>query len=78
VQTQGGNIRNYTEYLLCRAEQYGATKMDYVRTGEGRLKRLNIEKGLLREAESVQDQIKFLLRCEVCTHAVSTQDTSDT
>ncbi|KAF1974357.1 ANTH-domain-containing protein [Bimuria novae-zelandiae CBS 107.79] len=64
VQTQGQNIRNYAEYLLCRAEQYGATKMDYVRGGEGRLKRLNIEKGLLRETESVQDQIKFLLRCE--------------
>ncbi|KAJ4357505.1 uncharacterized protein N0V89_002081 [Didymosphaeria variabile] len=60
----GANIRNYAEYLLCRAEQYGATKMDYVRAGEGRLKRLNIEKGLLRETESVQDQIKFLLRCE--------------
>lgn len=65
VQTQGQNIRNYTEYLLCRAEQYGATKVDYVRSGEGRLKRLNIDKGLLRETESVQDQIKFLLRCEV-------------
>ncbi|KAF9735149.1 hypothetical protein PMIN06_001494 [Paraphaeosphaeria minitans] len=64
VQTQGGNIRNYAEYLLCRAEQYGATRMDYVRAGEGRLKRLNIEKGLLRETESVQDQIKFLLKCE--------------
>lgn len=65
VQTQGQNIRSYAEYLLCRAEQYGATKMDYVRGGEGRLKRLNIEKGLLRETESVQDQIKYLLRCEV-------------
>lgn len=43
--------------------------MDYVRAGEGRLKRLNIEKGLLRETESVQDQIKFLLKCEVCTIA---------
>ena len=43
--------------------------MDYVRAGEGRLKRLNIEKGLLRETESVQDQIKFLLRCEVCATA---------
>lgn len=69
VQTQGQNIRNYAEYLLCRAEQYGSTKIDYVRAGEGRLKRLNIEKGLLRETESVQDQIKFLLRCEVYAHA---------
>ena len=65
VQTQGQNIRNYAEYLLHRAEEYGTTKVDYVRGGEGRLKRLNIEKGLLRETESIQDQIKYLLRCEV-------------
>jgi hypothetical protein len=38
--------------------------VDYVRGGEGRLKRLNIEKGLLRETESVQNQIRYLLRCE--------------
>ena len=36
-----------------------------MRGGEGRLKRLPIEKGLLRETESVQDQIKALLRCDV-------------
>ncbi|KAJ4286081.1 hypothetical protein N0V90_013430 [Kalmusia sp. IMI 367209] len=29
VQTQGQNIRNYAEYLLHRAEEYGATKVDY-------------------------------------------------
>ena len=66
VQTQGRNIRTYAEYLLQRAIEYGATKVDYVRGGEGRLKRLNIEKGLLREAESVQSQIRYLLKCEVC------------
>lgn len=66
VQTQGHNIRTYSEYLLRRAVEYGSTKVDYVRGGEGRLKRLNIEKGLLRETESVQEQIKYLLRCEVC------------
>ncbi|KAF2786967.1 ANTH-domain-containing protein [Melanomma pulvis-pyrius CBS 109.77] len=64
VQTQGKNIRTYAEYLLQRAIEYGATRVDYVRGGEGRLKRLNIEKGLLREAESVQTQIRHLLRCE--------------
>jgi hypothetical protein len=65
VQTQGHNIRTYTEYLLRRAIEYGATRVDYVRGGEGRLKRLSIDKGLLREAESVQDQIRALLKCQV-------------
>ncbi|KAL5119545.1 hypothetical protein ACEQ8H_002610 [Pleosporales sp. CAS-2024a] len=64
VQTQGHNIRTYSEYLLRRAVEYGSTKVDYVRGGEGRLKRLTIEKGLLREAESVQEQIRYLLRCQ--------------
>jgi len=65
VQTQGHNIRTYSEYLLRRAIEYGATKVDYVRDGEGRLKRLSIDKGLLREAESVQEQIRYLLKCQV-------------
>lgn len=65
MQTQGHNIRTYTEYLLRRAIEYGATKVDYVRGGEGRLKRLTIDKGLLREAESVQEQIRYLLKCQV-------------
>lgn len=65
VQTQGHNIRTYTEYLLRRAIEYGATKVDYVRGGEGRLKRLTVEKGLLRECESVQEQIRYLLKCQV-------------
>lgn len=65
VQTQGHNIRTYSEYLLRRAIEYGTTKVDYVRDGEGRLKRLNIDKGLLREAESVQEQIRYLLKCQV-------------
>ena len=65
VQTQGHNIRTYSEYLLHRAIEYGTTRVDYVRGGEGRLKRLNIEKGLLRETESVQELIYHLLKCEV-------------
>ncbi|KAH4859976.1 hypothetical protein HBH70_012140 [Parastagonospora nodorum] len=64
VQTQGHNIQTYSDYLLRRAIEYGTTKVDYVRGGEGRLKRLTIDKGLLREAESVQDQIRYLLRCQ--------------
>ena len=65
VQTQGRNIRNYAEYLHQRAKSYGQTKLDYVRTGEGRLKKLSVEKGLLRETEIVQDQIRALIRCDV-------------
>jgi len=65
VQTQGHNIRAYSEYLLERAVAYGSTKMDYVRNGEGRLKRLTIDKGLLRETESVQEQVRALLKCDV-------------
>ncbi|KAF2203152.1 ANTH-domain-containing protein [Delitschia confertaspora ATCC 74209] len=65
VQTQGRNIKTYAEYLLRRAVEYGASRVDYVRGGEGRLKRLSVEKGLLRETESVQSQIRYLLRCEL-------------
>ncbi|KAF2752055.1 ANTH-domain-containing protein [Sporormia fimetaria CBS 119925] len=64
VQTQGHNIKTYSEYLLTRAKEYAATRVDYVRGGEGRLKKLNIEKGLLRETESIQNQIRYLLRCQ--------------
>jgi hypothetical protein len=51
--------------------------MDYVRGGEGRLKKLNVEKGLLREAESVQEQIRYLLKCQVqprCMEQTSSAD----
>ncbi|KAF2402879.1 ANTH-domain-containing protein [Trichodelitschia bisporula] len=68
VQTQGRNIRCYAEYLLQRAVSFGATKVDYVRHGEGRLKRLTVERGLLRETESVQEQIRALVRCDFFTH----------
>ncbi|KAI9656174.1 MAG: hypothetical protein M1821_004836 [Bathelium mastoideum] len=65
VQTQGRNIRTYAEYLHQRAKSYGQTKIDYVRSGEGRLKKLTVEKGLLRETETVQDQIRALIRCDL-------------
>jgi hypothetical protein len=77
VQTQGHNIRTYSEYLLRRAIEYGTTKVDYVRGGEGRLKRLTIEKGLLREAESVQEQIRCLLKCQVRTALPCEPTTAD-
>ena len=41
-------------------------RTDYVRDGaEGRLRKLSVEKGLLREVESIQLQIKALLKCAV-------------
>lgn len=76
VQTQGRNIRSYAEYLVQRASSFGATKIDHVRTGEGRLKRLSVEKGLLRETESVQDQIRALLRCDVSNLATGADSIS--
>ncbi|KAF2085144.1 ANTH-domain-containing protein [Saccharata proteae CBS 121410] len=68
VQTQGRAIRAYAEYLMQRAVSFGATRVDYVRSGEGRLKRLTVDKGLLRETEQVQDQIRALLHCDFLSH----------
>ncbi|WEW59652.1 hypothetical protein PRK78_005131 [Emydomyces testavorans] len=65
VQTQGGNIWRYSEYLRARSLAFSDTKTDYVRGGQGRLKKLTVEKGLLRETEIVQKQIRVLLRCDL-------------
>ena len=65
VQMQGQNIRKYCDYLVSRAAAFADTKTDYVRSGPGRMRRLTVEKGLLRETEIVQRQIKALLRCNV-------------
>lgn len=70
MQTQGHNIRRYTDYLVSRARAYEHCKIDHVRNGQGRMRRLTVEKGLLRETEVVQKQIKSLLRCEVSFHVV--------
>ncbi|KAJ6021782.1 hypothetical protein N7540_007286 [Penicillium herquei] len=67
AQSQGHNIRRYAEYLITRAKAFEATNTDYVRSGPGRLKRLSVEKGLLRETEFVQKQIRALLRCDLLT-----------
>ncbi|KAJ5172005.1 hypothetical protein N7492_004598 [Penicillium capsulatum] len=67
AQAQGRNIRRYAEYLIARAKAFDATKTDYVRSGPGRLKRLSVDKGLLRETEFVQKQIRALLRCDLLT-----------
>lgn len=52
-------------YLNARAEAYGEVRTDFVRSGEGRLRKLTVEKGLLREVECVQVQIRALLKCQV-------------
>ena len=65
VQIQGANIRHYYNYMLSRAKSYRDTRVDWVREGKGRLKRQTVEKGLLRETESVQKQIAALLKCDL-------------
>lgn len=65
VQTQGRNIRHYTNYLIERARAYKETKCDFVRDAENRLEKMNVEKGLLRETEIIQHQITALLKCDV-------------
>ncbi|KAJ5615664.1 hypothetical protein N7537_000778 [Penicillium hordei] len=67
AQSQGHNIRRYAEYLITRAKAFEACKTDHVRSGPGRLKRIGVEKGLLRETEIVQKQIRVLLRCDLLT-----------
>ncbi|KAJ6081703.1 hypothetical protein N7499_006577 [Penicillium canescens] len=67
AQSQGHNIRRYAEYLITRAKAFEASKTDHVRSGPGRLKRIGVEKGLLRETEIVQKQIRVLLRCDLLT-----------
>lgn len=65
VQTQGRNIRHYTNYLMERARAYRDTKCDFVRGAENRLEKMTVDKGLLRETEAVQHQITALLKCDV-------------
>ena len=65
VQTQGTNTRCYSDYLIERARAFRTTQTDYVRIGAGKLKNLSVDKGLLRETESVQDQIEALVKCDV-------------
>lgn len=48
-----------------RVRAYRDTKTDYVKSGTGKMRRLTVDKGLLRQTEIVQDQIEGLLRCDV-------------
>lgn len=65
AQTQGRNIRHYANYLAERARAFRDTRTDWVRAPESRLERLSVEKGLLRETETVQHQISALVKCDV-------------
>ncbi|KAM5456775.1 hypothetical protein MaudCBS49596_001016 [Microsporum audouinii] len=65
AQLQGANIWRYSEYLIARSLAFTETKTDYVRNGQGRLKSLTVSRGLLRETEIVQKQIKALLKCDL-------------
>ncbi|KAI0023779.1 putative clathrin binding protein [Xylariomycetidae sp. FL0641] len=65
AQIQGRNIKNYAAYLGERVRAYKDTKVDWVRAKENRLDSLSVEKGLLRQTESVQRQLNALLKCDV-------------
>ncbi len=67
AQTQGRNIRHYSNYLTERARAFRETGYDWVReNGHGnRLETLSVNKGLLRETEVVQHQLTALLKCDV-------------
>lgn len=75
VQVQGLNIRHYHTYLLMRAKAFRDTRLDWVREGQGRLKRQTVDKGLLRETETVQSQIQALLKCDLLSNEVENEIT---
>ncbi|KAK5663740.1 hypothetical protein OQA88_4171 [Cercophora sp. LCS_1] len=75
AQTQGRNIRHYSNYLSERARAYKETKVDWVRGKESRLEKLSVEKGLLRETEVVQHQLTALLKCDVMENEVENEIT---
>jgi phosphatidylinositol-binding clathrin assembly protein len=65
AQTQGVNIRRYYEYLSERVRAYRDVKTDFVRAGVGKMRQLTVDRGLLRQTEIVQEQIRALVRCDV-------------
>lgn len=76
--SNGGSLRTltaYANYLTSRAKEYFGTKHDFIRetrspvgswssrAAVSSLRKLSIEKGLLRHIESVQRQIDALVKC---------------
>jgi len=75
VSEQGENIRDYSRYLQVRVQAWRELKYDYASqrpNGEqmGRLKKLEVEKGLLREVEGVSRLIGAVLKCKVISLSV--------
>lgn len=63
---QSMGLPRYAKYLQVRVIEYKKTGIDYVRfqsSNGSRLKNLTIDKGLLRECESVLRQLDALLKC---------------
>lgn len=58
----------YARYLACRGQQFQETKIDHVRykTRQGftRLHSLSVQKGLMRECDSVLIQLEALMKCQ--------------
>ncbi|KTW25763.1 hypothetical protein T552_03376 [Pneumocystis carinii B80] len=70
ISQQSKNIQNYGLYLQERIQGFKDVQVDYVyaksnKMVEGRLRRLTVAKGLLREVEIVQRQIDALLCCKL-------------
>lgn len=69
MSDQGRNINDYGSYLTMRVKAFANVKLDYVKAkadpeGQGRLRKLTVEKGLLRETEMVQNLIGPLIKCK--------------
>ncbi|CAG8493835.1 3845_t:CDS:2 [Paraglomus brasilianum] len=64
---QKKHIHSYAKYLEEKVVVYRDLKIDYVRqneNGDGRLRSLTVDKGLLREVKIVQRQLGALLNCK--------------
>jgi phosphatidylinositol-binding clathrin assembly protein len=70
VSEQGENIRDYARYLQVRVQTWRELKFDFASQNPGgdqvgRLKKLSVDKGLLREVEGVSRLVGALLKCKV-------------
>lgn len=63
------NIYLYTAYLQQKVEAYRELHVDYIKntmaSKVGRLRRLSIKDGLLKETMVLQKQVSALLKCKV-------------
>ncbi|GME95255.1 unnamed protein product [[Candida] boidinii] len=79
------SIINYSKYLIIRSKEYAISGHDFIKevkkpvttwTSKTKdsgslLRNLSIEKGLLRQVESVQRLIDALIRCKMSEHEVN-------